>query len=101
MTWNELVKIEPRLLILAKKALAYKKNSRGKEFVCANDRWYGHGQWKGRGIKAELLLLIGWLAENPTLKTTEAYDVGYRHIYNLLPECQNCGCIAIQKYLEE
>ena len=26
------------------------------------------------------------------LRSSEAYDVGYHHLYNLLPDCQRCGC---------
>jgi hypothetical protein len=92
MTWNELIKLEPRLLALAKEAAAYKKNAQGKEYVCANDRWYGNGQWRDKGIKERLVLLVGWLAERPELKTMEAYDVAYEYIYNLLPTCRNCAC---------
>jgi hypothetical protein len=91
-TWGELVKIEPRLLALATEASAYKKDSPGKEYVCANDRWYGYGEWKDRGIKARLLYLVGWDAWNPALRSMEAYDLAYSYIYNLLPDCRNCAC---------
>lgn len=99
--WNELVKIEPRLLDLADEAMAYKKASHGKKYVCANDRWYGYGEWKGRGIKERLIYLVGWLSCRPELKTMEAYDVAYQHIYNLLPACQDCACMSFLRAAEE
>jgi len=94
ITWNELVEFEPRLLDLAKEALAYKKASRGKKYVCANDRWYGYGKWRDRGIKMDLIYLVGWYAQKPELKTMRAYDTAYQHIYHLLPDCLNCACIG-------
>lgn len=94
LIWADLVKIEPALLDLAKEAMAYKKASRGKDYVCANDRWYGQGEWNGRGLREQIISLVGWLSENPELKTTEAYDFAYQYIYCLLPDCRNCGCLV-------
>lgn len=99
--WNELVKIEPRLLNLVDEAMAYKKASTGKKYVCANDRWYGYGEWKGRGIKERLIYLVGWLSSRPELKTMEAYDVAYQHIYSLLPDCRDCACMAVLRAANE
>lgn len=95
--WMELVKIEPELLDLEKEALAYKKASRGKDYVCANDRWYGYGEWEDRGLRIRIIYLVGWLRKNqpnPILKSCESYSVAYQHVYHLLPDCKNCGCLG-------
>jgi len=93
--WNDLVKLEPRLLFLAEEALAYKEMSRGQEYVCANDRWYGYGKWRDRGLRASIIGLVGWFSAGPTeLRTMDAYDVAYQHVYHLLPDCRNCACIG-------
>jgi hypothetical protein len=76
--------------------LAYKKGSRGKNYICANDRWYGYREWKDRGLRDGVISLVGWFSKRPELKTTEAYDIAYQHIYRLLPNCRNCSCIGRQ-----
>jgi hypothetical protein len=60
------------------------KDTGGPSF-CANDIWYDE-------IKPVLVKLVGWSARNPALRTTEAYDVAYQYLYNLLPDCRDCGC---------
>jgi len=92
--WNKLIKVEPRLLDLAKQALDYKRNSRKEKIVCANNRWYGYGEWEHRGIKQQLILLVGWEAEKPELRTTAAYDIAYSYLSHLLPDCKNCNCLT-------
>ena len=96
LVWAELVEIEPALLGLANAAAAYEKASRGEDSICANNRWYGHGPWRGRGLRGQLVSLVGFLSRrpDPRLKTTEAYDLAYRHIYRLLPDCRSCGCLG-------
>jgi hypothetical protein len=96
ITWKELVKIEPELLELAKEAQAYKEESKGKDYVCANDRWYGYGKWRDKSIRLRLIQLVGWTRKDDArLYTSEAYDVAYQHVYNLLPDCKNCWCIGL------
>jgi hypothetical protein len=82
MTWDELTKIEPRLLILYHKALRCQGEA-GKDF-CANTTWYGPG-----GLKSELYHLVGFEAEKPEAATSKAYDVAYQKIYNALPDCSH------------
>lgn len=96
ITWEEIVRIEPRLEQLAEEARAYKQATRYKrKNVCANDRWYGYGPWRGRGLRPMLVQLVGWCSPTPELQTREAYDVAYQYIYSLLPDCRNCRCLAL------
>lgn len=89
----ELVKIEPRLGQLLADAQRFKRQSRGKRRICANDRWYGYFEWRGKGLKARLCRLVGEEAEIPELRTVDAYDVAYHYIYRTLPDCRQCGCL--------
>lgn len=84
--FSELATIEPRLAELLKEARAV-KDPGGRSF-CANHVWYKRGGFKDRLIK-----LVGWYANDPRLKTSEAYDVAYRKIYDVLPACRNCNCL--------
>ncbi len=48
-------------------------------------QWYGHGDQGG--VKQLMCKLVGWGAPedaDPTLKTSEAYDVAYAILYNQL-----------------
>ncbi|WP_162490072.1 hypothetical protein [Neomoorella thermoacetica] len=78
--FKELCKIEPELWELYQEAKSYKPTP---DF-CANWVWYCRG-----GLKERLLPLVGWLASNPALRTSEAYDLAYHTIYNALPDCQH------------
>jgi hypothetical protein len=80
--FRELCAIEPRLTELARDIAAVKDT--GKSF-CANQWWYGK-----YGFKARMSGLVGYSAENPRLRTSEAYDVAYRQLYRLLPDCRAC-----------
>ncbi len=82
MTFSEMAKIEPRLQALYNEVQQVKAK---KKAFCANRVWYKY-------FKPQLILLAGWNAKNPQLRTTEAYDVAYQAIYELLPDCQNCLC---------
>lgn len=86
MTWELMVSIEPRLQALYEKAKAYHKAARNDKNFCANRVWYGRD-----GLKAELLKLVGWEAEVPTLNIGTAYDIAYKKIYEALPNCRHEG----------
>lgn len=90
--FRDLVGIEPELKGIADDAKAYKRASRGQPHVCANERWYGYFEWQGKGLKARFRRLVGWESSNPILRNSHAYDVGYRALFALLPNCRNCGC---------
>lgn len=95
MTFDRLCELEPKLKSLADEASATRDDGT-KEAFCANAIWYGY--FGHPGIKPRLLLLVGW--ERPDgpdeLLTTEAYDVAYDTIYNMLPDCRGeCGCFRL------
>jgi hypothetical protein len=88
-TWQQLVRLEPRLLELAKRAL---EADAGRDTFCANAVWYGYDEHKG--IRPALCELVGWGAAiyaPPLLKTEAAYDVAYETIYQALPDCSHEG----------
>ena len=95
VTWQDLVEMEPRLADLEEDARSVEDDGQGESF-CANDIWYGHGPYRGIGLVQRLEGLVGWLADGskpPLLRSSAAYDVAYRHVYNLLPDCRgDCGC---------
>jgi hypothetical protein len=78
MTFAELASIEPQLATLLKEA----RRVEPSDTFCANAVWY-------RQFKPRLLSLAGWEAENPILRSSEAYDVAYETIYEALPDCRH------------
>lgn len=92
-TFDDLVVIEPILQWLLDDAIDYKKQSKNKKNVCANDRWYGNYRWSGLGIKTRLEELVGWDAKKQVLKNQYCYELAYEHIYKSLPKCRNCVCL--------
>lgn len=94
MTWDELVRLEPRLLDLEREVRAIRDDKRKPSF-CANAVWLGYGIPGLAGLKLKMTRLVGWEARGKAegLHTERAYDVAYSHLYGLLPDCRNCGCI--------
>jgi hypothetical protein len=105
MTWEALVALDPGLRVLEREARMHARLDRLKRQLlrhewllpaevqrwaqrsCANDIWYRPG-----GLKQRMANLVGHGARNPALKSSEAYDVAYEHLYALLPDCRNCWC---------
>ncbi|WP_417736292.1 hypothetical protein [Rosistilla oblonga] len=88
MTFEELCEIEPRLTELERKAKAAELVKYDRQF-CANAYW-------ADAIKPALTSLVGWdlVGEaDDRLKTMEAYNLTYDHLYSLLPNCNQCGCV--------
>ena len=75
-------KIEPELGYL-ERHINQIGRKRGQPF-CANSLWYSY-------FKPELCELVGFGAKRQELKTRAAYDVAYRHLYGLLPDCKHAG----------
>ena len=84
----KLMEQEPALLELMKRVRALRRAARGRTDVCANRLWYEH-------IKPPLTRLVGWSAVNESLRTHGAYDTAYQYLYELMPECRNCGCMRL------
>lgn len=88
MTLEELFREEPGLARLEKRIRAERKHRRDPSY-CANQAWIFE-------FKPELVKLVGWRAQKPQLRTSEAYDAAYDALYRLLPDCRNCACIALE-----
>lgn len=89
MTFADLVALEPRLGSLEAEIKAIRRPDEGE--VCANELWYRDG------YKRRMSALVGWYRVGPrhdVLVTPEAYELAYSHLYNLLPDCRDCGCMA-------
>ena len=93
LTWAELVEREPALGQLEREVRALRRQPRPANF-CANEVWYGFGRWRGMGFRERVVGLVGWCARSadPDLRTSAAYDVAYRRLYESLPDCGDCLC---------
>jgi hypothetical protein len=85
VTWETLVAREPRLAAL----LAEIRKIRSRPGFCANELWYGYGDY-GHSLKYRLSCLVGWdRRPDPLLGTEDAYDVAYETLYRALPDCRH------------
>jgi hypothetical protein len=89
-----MVVIAPGLQALFDEAAATKDNKQSRGF-CANAHWYGYGSCEGKGLKSRVLRLVGWHANDPRLRSMEAYGIACGRIYNALPDCRNCNCMGM------
>ncbi len=89
--FDRLCQLEPRLSALLDRARTlYEQAPTGPRPWLRLDKfvkhqWYGHGDQGG--LKQSMCKLVGWGAPedaDPTLKTSEAYDVAYAILYNQL-----------------
>jgi hypothetical protein len=85
ITWQQIVRAEPRLIVLLQEAKSVDDTD---PHFCANEVWYAQG-----GLRDRLTELVGWGAQNPVLRTSEAYDVAYNKVYGALPDCKDCHCL--------
>jgi hypothetical protein len=92
-TFNQLVKLEPKLGELLKQAQAVKDDG-SQEYYCGNAVWFGWDNYPG--FKRSLCALVGWdrLGDgDPVLFSSDSYEVAYKTIYNALPYCRGeCRC---------
>jgi hypothetical protein len=88
LSFEELCRLEPALAFLESRIRS--ERQRKAESYCANQHWI-------RYFKPELTILVGWFSKHPEpqVRSQEAYDAAYQHLYQLLPDCRNCACIAI------
>ncbi len=93
LTFDQLAALEPGLARLEYEMRAWARTPLGDAW-CANARWYGYGRFRGMGYRARLVALVGWGSKHPDarLHSSAAYEVAYRHLYELLPDCRDCGC---------
>jgi hypothetical protein len=94
ITFHELTLLEPRLLTLLAEAQAHHWD-RGESF-CANAVFFSSR--KRPSLKGKLLELVGWYAQGDgLLRTEQAYKVAYHTIYEALPDCRRCMCVAFER----
>ena len=84
MTFEDMCTLEPLLALLRDDI--NRVSSRGKKHFCANKAWV-------RRFKPRLIRLVGWYAYKEELRTSEAYELAYRTLYSLLPNCRHCRCL--------
>ncbi len=72
ISWGHLVRLEPRLALLAVEARRHGRQSQGSVRPFH------------RHVKPPMMKLVGWFAEsgNPMLKSQLAYNVAYTHLLN-------------------
>lgn len=88
LTWNKIIKYEPRLLDLYKRAKNIKDDNTSATF-CQLEIWYAE-------FKPALLYLVGWSAKNLAVKSSEAYDTAYHKVLDAIPPCRgDCMCTWI------
>ena len=98
LTWEILVQNEPGLKVLLADAELIQDDLTTVNF-CANAAWYGYSGHPG--LKPRLLRLVGWRRidlddqsdEEQLIRSQQAYSLAYHRIYDVLPNCRNCGCL--------
>ena len=76
----------PQLRELAVEVSMHVKANVNNPDYCAHEHWYGKNGYRGRVAE-----FVGWESGVPGLKTSEAYDVCYDHLYGMLPDCNHQG----------
>lgn len=104
LTFDVLCAIDPSLRNLERYVRARAAEAYRKRNGCANGAWYGYDRFRDLGNpKQRLVAHVGHFrsarpAANTTpeqeavLRSSEAYDVAYQHLYRLMPDRRNCGC---------
>ncbi len=92
-TFAQLAALEPDLARLEYEIKAWARTPLGDDW-CRMARWYGFGRFRGMGYRQRMVELVGWGSRHPDprLHTSDAYEVCYQHLLDLLPECRDCGC---------
>ena len=86
MTWASLVARAPVLAEVQQDVLLVRDE--GGPAFCANRTWYVN-------FAPQLAALIGPQADtaDAILRTRQAHEVAYQHLFSLLPDCRNCVCL--------
>ena len=74
MTLTKILNLEPKLIDLIKEGSTILKE---KDWYKRNEFWY-------KKLKPEMLKLVGFMARNPKLNSTDAYDIIYRFFIDFL-----------------
>jgi hypothetical protein len=81
-TFDRLCDQEPQLRYLEQEIKSLTDES---PHWCANRAWYDL-------FEARFDALVGWNARNPALRSEQAYNLAFSHLYGLLPGCRRCSC---------
>ena len=76
LTFNDMVKLEPRLVVLKEKCFVIWHAMRFSRRELERN-WY-------LSIKPEMLMCVGFGAASPALRSCAAYDYAYQHLYSVL-----------------
>ena len=88
LSYRELEARDDRLVALRRRVEAVRRSAGGP--FCPHTHWFGRS---GGDFKRQLVDIIGWHSANPdaALRTSDAYEVAYQHLYHLLPDCRHDG----------
>ena len=88
----QLAAMAPELQRLLADIKAYRAEVKGRKHTCANLPWL-------RRFKPRMHALVGFESTyaDPTLRTSEAYDVAYDYLYHHLPDCRACMCYGVEQ----
>jgi len=93
LTWDEIALLHPTITATEAAVCDVAARARDGEWPawCANEYWYER-------VKPMLRLAVGneaherlVLADPGKLRSREAYDVAYQHLWGLLPDCMHQG----------
>ncbi len=86
LTWKKIHRMSPMVRSI-EHDIRFVKDDKSKVWFCANKIWY-------RDFKERVIAAAGWESRdpNPEMHTQQAYDIVYRHLYEMLPPCRDCIC---------
>ena len=85
-SFDTLCRTYPTLRMFVTEAEGFQTNT--DPSWCANDAWYGHGR-RHYSLRNRVVTIADKAAKRFGQR---AYDVVYSGVYELLPDCRNCGC---------
>lgn len=91
MKIEEIFVMEHRLKVLEKEIRAVDGSASN---FCANKVWHGTFDEPQLGFKRQMCELVGWRADDPLLGSGEVFDLVYRYLYDLLPDCKHGGWLC-------
>jgi hypothetical protein len=90
LTFDQLAHLEPRLRRFLLDVQAEHRRAKHDPDYCATRTWFLR-------FEERLYRLIGWerrRKDHPVLRTSEAYDCAFEHLYEALPDCRHGGAFC-------
>lgn len=95
LTYGLLAFWEPRLLHVERTVRIAARSAEGSERACANELWF-----ETPDLDTAFTETVGWYRQrrhrleelDAVLRSVEAHDVAFEHLYGLLPDCRGCEC---------